>query len=53
MNWDTLDLRELGQPSCGACGGTGGRLTKTGRWVPVIAACGRFFERVTRGFGNA
>jgi len=34
MKWDTLDLRELGQPSCGACGGTGARLTKTGEAGP-------------------
>ncbi len=59
MNWDTLDLRELGQPSCGACGGTGGRLTKTGEMGPcdcslraVFRACYERFRQCMKREGR-
>ena len=38
MKWNTLDLRDLSQPSCGACGGNGERLTKTGEVGPCECA---------------
>ena len=55
MNWDTLDLTELGQASCGACEGTGGRLTKKGEIGPcecslraVFRACYERFRQCVR-----
>ena len=55
MNWDTLDLTELGQASCGACGGTGGRLMKKGEIGPcecslrsVFRACYERFRQCVR-----
>ena len=55
MNWDTLDLTALGQASCGACEGTGGRLTKKGEIGPcecslraVFRVCYERFRQCVR-----
>ena len=44
MEWDILDLGELGQRSCGVCEGIGGWLTKDGGVRPCICSLRTVFR---------
>ena len=50
MNWDTLDLHELGQRSCYACEGSGARLTKKGEIRPCSCALRSIFRACYEGY---